>query len=194
MRSGLYRVFIRDPHNATGVNGLIRVELENLFQRVCEHEESHYYSPLVLWTRGDEDPAPHELIVYLLPSSKESIIKKQVKGAVIRAGKAGRTIVKDSTVGNISEIYLDHGALVNYLAIAKMAFHELMHNKLQMGDEMHSWSNGGGGLADEQLFFGKPLSIDANAENIELMAKALHKSAPQFKLPPQPAETKPFYP
>src|SRR5262249_16103972 len=151
MRSGIYKVYIRDPHNALGCNGLVRVPLEERFQRVCEHEDSHYYSASVFWMRGDEEPAPHELIVYFLPSVEKSIIKKQVKGVFLKPGKAGRTIVKSSVVNNISEIYLDHPALINSLAIAKMAFHELMHNKLNKGDELHNSTEGGGGLADEKL-------------------------------------------
>lgn len=74
---------------------------------------------------------------------------------------------------------MDHPALNGPTQKAKMAFHELMHNKLQIGDALHG-SDYGFGLNRELLDMSSIFSAKLDPENIEKMAPTLGKPAPQW--------------
>jgi len=122
----------------------------------------------------------HELLIYFLPSSKSSIVAGQTNQPL---GQAGATFPTSN--GVISEVYLNvnEGDAQFGRLVANVAFHELMHNKLDAyitgGVLRDIHTQGGGGLA-----VGTPLSnaLRPNPTNIQLMANALAKSHPQYKV------------
>jgi hypothetical protein len=121
----------------------------------------------------------------VLASRTDSIIAKNSKGkATPASNNSGLSWPNNSSGANVSEIYLDHPGLTTTEVVARAAFHELMHNKLRMGDDLHA--RGGDGLADPDNIFSGPFGL--TEENVEKMAQVLHVPAPQFILPTQPAE------
>lgn len=122
----------------------------------------------------------HELLIYFLQSSKDSIVAGQTNQAL---GQAGATFPTSN--GVISEVYLNvnEGDAQFGRLVANAAFHELMHNKLDAyisgGVVRDIHTLGGGGLA-----VGTPLSnaLRPSPQNIQLMANALAKSHPQYKV------------
>jgi len=149
------------------------MELERLFNRVCADPKCPFSeSAAWWWSYKPFQPLPHEPVIWLLESAGDSLIKK-VYGD--QPGKAGLTKVRGNK-GNISEIYLDHRANQGATAQAKMAFHELMHNKLQKGDELHTESTGLG----RERFELRPFGDDLMFDDIRLMAPVLDKPVRQY--------------
>jgi hypothetical protein len=122
--------------------------------------------------------ADHEILVYFLTSANDSIVATKTS---LNLGQTGSTF--PTAAGVISEVYLDkpQGDADYGRLVANIAYHELMHNKLDayisgaiLGD-IHS--QGGGGLA-----IGTALtsSMRPSPRNISLMATALSKKHPQY--------------
>jgi hypothetical protein len=158
-------------------------ELENLFNRVCKDPKTPFSDAAVWWWSFKPfRPLPHEPVIWVLESSADSLIQKVYKDTP-PATLAGLTKVRGNS-GNISEIYLDHKANQTGVCQAKMAFHELMHNKLQMGNDLHTTTTESGalGLGRERLDC-RPFGDDLNAADIRLMAPALEKPISSTKSP-----------
>jgi hypothetical protein len=124
--------------------------------------------------------AEHELRCFVLNSQRQSRVQRFSPGGL---GQAGTTFRADA--GMVSEVYasvLDN----DNLCIARAIFHELMHNKLQMGDEMHTDGEVGFGLASRQVECNTDLrhrSEGGTYLNWKSMAKALFKRVPQYQGP-----------
>jgi hypothetical protein len=193
---GLYRVWIAnlsasDSNNRW--NAGARFDSANLlreiFKRVVAEKECPYTAVDWYLFETTSTVAAEDLLLYILPSSRQSIIDRQ--GGQIDPNRPGNTFA--TAKGVISEIYLGPGPLnpldstlgdANYTQlIANLAFHELMHNKLDalpMGgggviDDIHRL--GGGGLATG----GKISSgTSPTPTNLKLMARNLGQRVPQF--------------
>jgi len=152
--------------------------LEDLFAEVCRHRDSAFQHAYVYWWA---DRPVHQLanepIVWILPNKQESMITRAY-GVKIGAGYAGATI--PGPKGTISEIYADHQANQSSQGQAKMAFHELMHNKLRMGDEMHGKTFG---LGRQMLDLSTAISTNLTSDDIRLMVPVLPSPVPQW-VPP----------
>jgi hypothetical protein len=110
--------------------------------------------------------APYELLVYLLPNGKTIVMNRQIE-SIPPPSELGRTSL-GADGKNGSEAYQ-----TNALLTADIMFHEMMHNKQNMGDSMHSQ----GGLAAESITAGDALT----SGNIQNMAAALPKTGhPQW--------------
>jgi hypothetical protein len=180
-----FTVWYRDPFKILTFGPSFETELTKLWTEVCEHPASRYKDAKTSKLSGQTlVMASNELLVYLLPSQGDSIIRR-VTNQSAPAGVAGFTVF-GTGMGNISELYMDR--LGNPTKAAKMAFHELMHNKLQKDNTMHSPDVGGAGLADEALVFSNPFAAFLSAENIRLLAPVLHQAAWQFQWPKQNGE------
>jgi hypothetical protein len=77
---------------------------------------------------------PWEPVVYLVDSFKKSVVGPRFKMALDPAS-TGSTYVGGAL--NMSEVYLLHDAHDTPETLANTIIHELMHNKLNMGDAMH---------------------------------------------------------
>ena len=142
--------------------------LEKLFKEVCRYQESAYDDASAYWwTDRPVHHAPHEPIIWLLRGRADSMITR-VYGVIIPPGNAGANMFGPQ--GNISEIYLEHEANSSALAQSKMAFHELMHNKLRKGDVMHS----------ETFGLGRAMQ---NFESAILTSDDINLMAPELKTP-----------
>lgn len=160
----------------------IASRITSLFERVCEGTA---FTPQASFLLGT--PHSHELVVYFLPTRSQSIIGR-VGGqlSTIDGNTSGATYF--ASAGMISEVWLDPRdpaqagrARPNLPArqLANLAFHELMHNKvdahpqLKISRDMHN-EPGEIGLRS------KPIAPDISNADIRLMRRGLHIEIPQF--------------
>jgi hypothetical protein len=99
-------------------------------------------TPDVRWNYSKSDISDTDLVCYIVGTSSSSVIKAkgfaQPAASTTPSLDAGLTIVGD-TRGNISEVYLSGKAIPKELA--NIICHELMHNKCNLGNEMHRKPN-----------------------------------------------------
>jgi len=128
------------------------------------------------WPTGTPNVAPTDLLVYYLPNPytlKKKIGSSQPVNRL--AGHNGLTLL--GPPGTLTEVYMDRSD--NADLFANITFHELMHNKLQLGNTgLHSKD----GLAQ-----GSPPPSRVITQNTPLtegnkrdMAGALSRSNPQW--------------
>ena len=152
--------------------------LTDYFNSVCRHASSPYENARCTWQKGSVGET--DLVVYFLTSSKRSIIANRFKTFSTCTSPSGGTL--ETSQGMVSEVYMDsmQGDLNYCKLVANIAFHELMHNKLDAPstdktiDDVHA--SGGSGLAEATVARGSQLT----PQNIALMAGALGKKIPQF--------------
>jgi hypothetical protein len=121
-----------------------------------------------------------ELRCFLLASRNDSRANRLGSPGLGPAGTTWR-----STRGTVSEVYVDDTS--DALGLARLVFHEFMHNKLEMGNEMHTDYDVGFGLAREQVSSQKSMynrsTDELTQKNAIVMARALLKSVPQYTGP-----------
>jgi hypothetical protein len=98
-------------------------------------------------------PDNTDLVVYYLngPDSVAFVLDGQADSTV--GDDEGQTIWSTGGGGSIlkycSEVHVGPGAKASARALAKLTFHEFMHNKLKIGDALHSHGGLAGGSVDE---------------------------------------------
>jgi hypothetical protein len=162
-----------------GTMYVVGKNLLEYFNAICaktsqfEPEADYFYDP------DSSKVQNHELLVYILPSAKQSILAK--KDSSVALGQTGSTY--PLSTGVISEVYLDvmQGDADLARLAANLIFHEWMHNKLDAYlagaplSDVHL--QGGEGLATKNAIKN---SDRPNQVNIDLMAKHLAKSHAQY--------------
>jgi hypothetical protein len=171
-----YKVFIVDPleHIARSNQMPVAEILSGWFDPIVKKagfDWSHVHFPQHIAT-----PAAYELMVYVC-GYDQSVVQHAPGGAglvpdpVISQHK-GVTLVGPPAA---SEVYLKNA---NPMLIAALIFHELMHNKLHVGNSMHEvFRNAGVGNASlivDDDFMGP------NAAESDAMSKALNNPVPQW--------------
>jgi hypothetical protein len=116
---------------------------------------------------------PYELLVYFVPTPMDTVLRSIQ--SVFGANDLGGTTVFFSNGQHASEVFTNVG---DSDLVARMAFHEIMHNKLRLDDSMHSLpiNKGGGGLAQASITTNDNLAPG----NIDLMAAHLWDRHPQW--------------
>ena len=153
----------------------VSTHLIGLFDEVCASPLTSFASSDYWWDKPASQIASNEVLIYFVRNKDDSIVK-QAWASANPGGAAGYTYINGSD-GNISEIYVETaisqlsggGDLTRGLAV--LAFHELMHNKLRLGNALHSH----GGAAAAAVSNETKLT----AKNISAMAKALDKRVKQ---------------
>jgi hypothetical protein len=152
--------------------------LTDYFNTVCRHANSPFENARCTWQKGSVGES--DLVIYFLTSTKESIITKRFHTSSTCTAPSGGTF--ESPQGMVSEVYMDsmEGDRNYCKVVANLAFHELMHNKLDAPssnktiNDVHA--SGGSGLAEATVARGSQLT----PQNIALMAGALGKKIRQF--------------
>jgi hypothetical protein len=152
--------------------------LTDYFNKVCQHSKSPFETARCSWQKGVA--GENDLVIYFLSSSKESIIYKDFKTSSTCQAPSGGTI--ETSQGMVSEVYMDtmQGDMNYCKLVANLAFHELMHNKLDAPtinptvSDIHAL--GGSGLAQATVARGTQITD----QNIALMAGALGKKVRQY--------------
>ncbi len=146
---------------------VIRSTLQGFFDRVIK--KTSLGECWVQWCSAPPGSIQsNELLVYFVASSGATLTPGF--GLTGDLGTDGTTKWK---IGGeaLSEVYVSRFR-TQPKALAALAFHELMHNKLRMGNSLH----GKGGLAKEEITAATELTDD----NIKLMAGKLADRAPQW--------------
>lgn len=119
------------------------------------------------WSQSEPNPISSlDILVYFLPFGKSVARKKYPQAPSPIAGHDGLTAGQDPRV---SEVYV-HTSDPDI--IAKLTFHEIMHMKQRMGNEMHSQ----GGLASAMVTAQTILTSD----NIKRMVAVLQRPVNQW--------------
>jgi hypothetical protein len=115
---------------------------------------------------------PHDLLVYFVPDKIDTLVLK-ISDAIGDRDLGGATVFLSKTGEHASEVYTSTG---NTDLVARLAMHELMHNKLKLGNTMHTERIGGGGIANANISVNDNLTV----ANINLMASHLRDPHPQW--------------
>lgn len=126
-------------------------------------------SAVVQWLASFPTVGPTELLIYLLPPGATVVSNGKVESGSPPSGHDGLTN-PNLTGGTGSEVYFHFN---DSQLLARLMFHEAMHNKLRLGNQgLHSR----GGLAGSPLLANTPLTNP----NIGDMAAALDTLRPQW--------------
>jgi hypothetical protein len=171
--------------NQTKLNEVVTI-LKSLFDEVCKHSLSKY-EETVIETQDLATTAtgiqPKELLIRLTTKKKSILIKKYGEEAV-NADTSGGT--KDTGSGIVSEAWIEGAAGDNSVPklIARLAFHELMHNKLDASNSknIHVKPHDGTGLAVSPVSNNTQLS-DTNKKNLAPQLSAIVKQFTGTSIP-----------
>jgi hypothetical protein len=114
---------------------------------------------------------PYELLVYFVPAPIDTILDK-IQNALGVRDSGGLTVFIHNGE-HASEVYANVG---DSDLVARVAFHEIMHNKLKLGNTMHNLHIGGGGIANAST----GVNDNLTQKNINLMAAHLRDRHPQW--------------
>jgi len=169
MAKGIYMVYLCDVLGCVPRGSILKINiaLQSFFQKIVATPGSGFQSALVHWLAYQPTPEPHELLLYFVPDRSLSVIKEA--GGPAGGSGHGLTWWRD-TVGAVSEVYTSSQSDPDMLSL--VGFHELMHNKLRLGDSL---LHPKGGLAADPVAGGAP-----SASNVRDMAAALRRAAPQW--------------
>lgn len=153
-------------------------KLKGLFDEVCKHSLSKFGDTTVE-TKDLATAAasiqPKELLIRLTTKKNSILIKKYGKDAV-NADTSGAT--KDTGSGIVSEAWIEGAAGDGAVAalVARLAFHELMHNKLDASNskDIHVAPHDGTGLAVSPVAANTQLT-ETNKKNLAPKLDAIVK-------------------
>lgn len=161
-----YNVYLGDVNSGLNdeTKNAVRTTLQGWFGRIVPSGTT----AVVSWVSAT--PASiqaSELLVYFVKNSLESVVRGMPGGPGSAGTGDGLTAWTNSLTA--SEVYVSSSR--SYLA--EMAFHELMHNKLHLGDAaLHSRN----GLATVPVTAG----TSPSTQNITQLRAALNTSQPQW--------------
>jgi hypothetical protein len=148
--------------------------LKDMFQKVIDHDSCPFERVHWSWERGVVQQT--DIVLYFLASQYDSIIKEKYKAVPKHNSGSGGTF--PSAGGMLSEVYLKamQGDFNYSRLVAKLAFHECMHNKIDTPAgstvaDIHS----GDGLAAAMISNG----TDLTDKNISMMAANLGRKVVQ---------------
>ena len=165
-----YNVYLVDTMNRIGSDerrDAVKAALQPYFNSIVKQAKVEG-GAIVSFVAANPQPKDHELMVYFCSESWHVV--SQLPGASsidIEAG-GGLTVWNHSVTG--SDVAAD--GKMEPRALANLAFHELMHNKLHLGAAMHKH----GGLAAATM----NSSMRPSEGNIKAMAGALMTKRPQW--------------
>jgi hypothetical protein len=163
--AGTYRTFIADPLGALSqeLARSLQLQLANLFSACTS---GYFDNNWVYFAGTTVKPVRHELLVYFMPANVSVIKNVPNMSGSPNLSAHGATAPRSGA----SEVYVKSS---DPIFLAKLAFHELMHNRLKLGDaELHSqW-----GLASGNISSNTPLTV----ANIEAMAGVIKDPIAQW--------------
>lgn len=161
-------------------------KLKGLFDDVCKHALSKFGDTTVETKDLATTAAsiqPKELLIRLTTKKNSILLKKYGKDAV-NADTSGAT--KDTGSGVVSEAWIEGAAGDGAVAalVARLAFHELMHNKIDASNskDIHDKAHDGTGLAVSPVAANTQLS-DTNKRTLAPRLDALVKQFTGASIP-----------
>jgi hypothetical protein len=181
----------------------VGASLTNWYRSVCQQATSggNVWTADVQWqtqpggnSAGDAgNPLTINMLIFFVPSPRESVIKLHQQFRNLTLAAASDTAIWGTTVNGwtpqgaavgrrtptlgISEVYIARcrasDDATTQLNLARMGFHESMHNQLiRPGDDLH---RGQGGFAADT-----PTGNAPSAQNLQMMAAGLSVLVPQW--------------
>src|SRR5262249_7377040 len=178
-----FRIAIR-ADDSLGIEkpGIIWGRVQDVFSSLCKESGGRFAGAQAYW--GSSPLAANQLeawevVVYLLPTVTKSLIARKFPSLKSQLSKndTGNTVVQFAK--NLSEVYLDHPYHDEPELIANSIVHELMHNKLNKGQDMHSLApfvGDMGGFMQESLPRNK--SLNTTSADRTNLGPALIKAIP----------------
>lgn len=120
------------------------------------------------WSYRAAHVQQHDAVVYFVLDRSQSVVRRML-GIEPPAGVGGGFTFFDGAV-TLSEVYVEGSMPARRLA--NVAFHELMHNKLRMGNEMHTLGGVAASPTQERAIL--------SAEGIRRLSVALFRTVPQY--------------
>jgi hypothetical protein len=167
---GTYRTFMVDPLGALppGLGNAIQSQLAGLFSPIVGYN-SFFENNWVYFNPISAAPVAHELLVYFMPSGKSI-----VKNAPNTIGPIDLSADGNTAYGaGASEVYVKYS---DAILLAKLAFHELMHNRLKQSNQQLHNPKGQQGLAAADI----KSTTKINDANIKSMAAVLRDPITQW--------------
>jgi len=181
--SSTFRIAIREmTPSLVSEPGKVWERVGSIFTEFCgRNTGNRFNSAQAYWVDkklAANTLAPHELIVYLVSGKSASLIRKHYPAAFTQAAPNDNTLglTYPGSKGTISEVYAGHSFFSGEpVLLANLIIHELMHNKLGLGDAMHDRASGAGGVG------GFLQGMFANLSMVEKMAGSKLYATPADK-------------
>ena len=151
----------------------IRDQMDKLLEDFSKLGSTFTHS--VEWGVTEDSLKKKGVIIIYFRASPEASQTKSITGAPKPpSNAAGWTVI--GTKATISEAYVEMNFPTEKMA--RIAVHEMMHNKCQMdNDALHDAKKGGGGIANSPTQGYESVT----AENAKLLSKNLSKSVTQWR-------------
>lgn len=166
----------RDKRNMDYFTESAKTEIRDAMDKLLDDFSSlgTSFTHSVTWGVTDEGLKKGVIIIYFR-ANPEASHTKSITGAPSPPGNAaGWTVI--GTKATISEAYVEWNFPV--AKMARIAIHEMMHNKCQMdNDALHDSKKGGAGIANSPTLG----SESVTPENAKLLSKNLTKSVTQWR-------------
>jgi hypothetical protein len=179
--AGVYKLWLVDKGTRSqyywgeGTMFAVGNNLVEYFNQICKASNKAFDSADFSWSGNTGMVQPGEVVVYFLQNRSDSIVAAQ--GGTIKHG-SGATYTTGA--GTISEVYLSEmeGDADYARLVSNIAFHEILHNKLEPKPRADIHGIGGGGLSSPTVSRGmRPTKAE-----IDLMGPALSRVVPQYTL------------
>jgi len=127
----------------------------------------------VTWGISAEALQLPNLVLIYFRANQGSTLTRQLAGAPAPpTNAAGFTVTANKLT--LSEVYVEQNFPEDKMA--RIALHEMMHNRTETGDEMHQPGIGGGGIAVSPTNGWEQVT----SKNAQIVSRSLHKKIPQF--------------
>jgi len=121
---------------------------------------------------GEALTLPNLVLIYFR-ANQGSTLTRQLTGAPAPpANAAGFTVTVNKLT--LSEVYVEQNFPEDKMA--RIALHEMMHNRTEHGDEMHNSAIGGDGIASSPTTGWEKVT----PKNAQIVSRSLGKKIPQF--------------
>jgi hypothetical protein len=166
----LYKVYLCDVLDAIGPARRkdVRSHLQDYFNPIAQGG-GFPEGALVDYITATPQPATNELLIYFMPFSWS--VANQMPGSTFVSPLGGHDGLTKFTKGGeaVSEVYAN---CADTRVLAHLAFHEAMHNKLRLGNDMHQQK----GLASAAV----DGAMRPSEDNTKRMKAALKTDRPQW--------------
>lgn len=178
--AGIFNIWLVDKGTRSqyywgeGTMYVVGLYLQEYFNQACKKSKT-FGSANFSWSGSAGQVQPNEVVVYFLQNRADSIVAAQ--GGTVKHG-SGATYTTGA--GTISEIYLTEmeGDADYSRLVANIAFHEILHNKLEPTPVADIHSIGGGGLSTPTVSRGmRPSDAEINH-----LVTGLDRNVPQYTL------------
>jgi hypothetical protein len=164
--AGIYRTFMVDPLGTLqpGLANAIQSQLAVLFSPIVGYN-SFFENNWVFFSPAAAAPMTHELLVYFMPPGLSVAKHAPNLSDPVDLSADGNTAYG----AGASEVYVKY---TDAVYLAKLAFHELMHNRLKQGNALHKQE----GLAAKKI----GPTTQLNDLNIKTMSAVLRNPITQW--------------